>query len=257
MKIASWNVNSLNARLVHLADWLQDAGPDVVGLQETKLEDHKFPVQELEDLGYEAAFIGQKSYNGVAILSRRGLSAITTEFDDLINAPDQRRVIAATIGGVRIINAYVVNGQSLESDKFHFKLKWLRAFAEVVRSELKQHEKLVVMGDFNIAPTDLDVHDPIAWAGQILCSAQERAALDALLALGLSDSFRLLEPTTRAYSWWDYRQAAFRRDQGLRIDLALISDALKSQVLAVGIDKSPRERESPSDHTPVWLRLNS
>lgn len=257
MKIASWNVNSLNARLVHLADWLQDAQPDVVGIQETKLEDHKFPVQELEDLGYEAAFIGQKSYNGVAILSRRGLSAVTTEFDDLINAPDQRRVIAATIGGVRVINAYVVNGQSLESDKFQFKLRWLKAFTELVRTELKNHPHVVVLGDFNIAPTDLDVHDPVAWAGQILCSDEERAALAQLLALGLSDSFRLLEPATRAYSWWDYRQAAYRRDQGLRIDLALISEALKSRLVEVGIDKSPRERESPSDHTPVWLRLNS
>ena len=257
MKIASWNVNSLNMRLMHLADWLQDAQPDVVGLQETKLEDHKFPRQELEDLGYESAFIGQKSYNGVAILSRRGLSEITTEFDDVLNAPDQRRVIAATIGGVRVINAYVVNGQSLESDKFHFKMRWLKAFTEVVRSELKKHQKVVVMGDFNIAPADLDVHDPVAWAGQILCSEEERSALAKLMGLGFCDSFRQLEPATKAFSWWDYRQGAFRRDQGLRIDLALISEALKSQLLEVGIDKSPRERESPSDHTPVWLRLNS
>lgn len=257
MKIASWNVNSLNARLVHLADWLQDAQPDVVGLQETKLEDHKFPLQELEDLGYEAAFIGQKSYNGVAILSRRGLGEITTEFDELLNAPDQRRVIAATIGGVRVINAYIVNGQALGSDKFHFKMRWLKAFTAMVAAELKKYPNLVVMGDFNIAPGDLDVHDPLAWAGQILCSDEERGALKQLLELGLLDSFRLLEPQTRAFSWWDYRQGAYRRDQGLRIDLALISEALRAKLLEVGIDKSPREQESPSDHTPVWLRLNS
>lgn len=256
MKIASWNVNSLNARLLHLADWLQDAQPDVVGIQETKLEDHKFPVQELEDLGYEAVFVGQKSYNGVAILSRRGLSDVQTEFGDGINAADQRRVIAATIAGVRVLNAYVVNGQALESEKFHFKLRWLKAFIELVRNELSRHSRLVVLGDFNIAPTDLDVHDPAGWAGQILCSEPERAAFQQLLALGLSDSYRVLEPSTRAYSWWDYRQAAFRRDQGLRIDFALISEALRSSLLEVGIDKSPREQESPSDHTPIWLRLN-
>jgi exodeoxyribonuclease III len=256
MKIASWNVNSLNMRMTHLADWLQDAQPDVLALQETKMEDHKFPQDALEDLGYESVFLGQKSYNGVALLSRRGLHDVRSEFDDVLNAPDQRRVLAATINGVRVINVYVVNGQALDSDKFHFKMRWLKALTAVVKEELSRHDKLVLLGDFNITPEDQDVHDAKAWAGQIHCSEAERSALQALLALGLHDSYRVLAPQTRAFSWWDYRQAAFRRDLGLRIDLALISEALRAELSAVGIDRAPRERESPSDHAPVWLSLS-
>jgi exodeoxyribonuclease III len=261
MKIASWNVNSLNMRMAHLADWLQESKMDVVCLQETKMEDHKFPVAALEDLGYESAFIGQKSYNGVAILSRRGLAEVQTDFSDadaygVLNASDQRRVIAATVAGVRVINVYIVNGQALESDKFEFKLRWLKALHGVLEHALLRHPKLVLLGDFNIAPSDLDVYDPDAWAGQIHCSEAERAALQRLYALGLMDSFRCLEPAQKAYSWWDYRQAAFRRDRGLRIDLALISNALLANLTAVGIDRAPRERESPSDHTPIWLELS-
>jgi exodeoxyribonuclease III len=257
MKIASWNVNSLNMRLAHLADWLQSAAPDVVCLQETKMEDHKFPTQVLEDLGYESAFIGQKSYNGVAILSRRGLTDVRTEFGALLNAPDQRRVIAATVAGVRVINVYVVNGQALGSEKFEFKMRWLEALTHVVRDELSRHERLVLLGDFNIAPADLDVYDAAAWGADIHCSPAERAALQGLFALGLSDSYRVLEPDSRSFSWWDYRQAAYRRDLGLRIDLALVSEAAKMCMTHVGIDKAPRERESPSDHTPVWLTLSA
>jgi exodeoxyribonuclease III len=253
VKIASWNVNSLNMRMSHLADWLQRAEPDVLCLQETKMEDHKFPVHALEDLGYEAAYTGQKSYNGVAILSKRGLAQVDTDFGDVLNGADQRRVIAATISGVRVINVYVVNGQSLDSDKFRFKLRWLDALHNLVENELLQHDKLVVLGDFNIAPADLDVYDPIAWGEQIHCSKPEREALAGLQALGLHDSFRVLEANTKAFSWWDYRQAAFRRDLGLRIDLALVSNALKAKLTAVGIDKSPRETEGPSDHAPVWF----
>lgn len=255
VKIASWNVNSLNMRMSHLADWLQSAAPDVVCLQETKMEDHKFPIQELEDLGYEAAFTGQKSYNGVAILSRCGLSDVCTDFGEVLNAADQRRVIAATIRGVRVINVYVVNGQSLESEKFQFKLRWLTALTSVVAAELSKHPELALLGDFNIAPGDLDVYDPIAWGGGIHCSKRERDALEKLYALGLHDSYRALWPTTRAFSWWDYRQGAYTRNLGLRIDLALISDRLKARLLAVGIDKNLREQANPSDHTPVWLSL--
>ena len=257
MKIASWNVNSLNMRMSHLADWLQSAAPDVLCLQETKMADHKFPLQALEDLGYEAAFTGQKSYNGVAILSRCGLSDVRTEFCEVLNAPDQRRVIAATIAGVRVINVYVVNGQALDSDKFQFKLRWLAALTRLIEAELTAHPKLVLLGDFNIAPADLDVYDPIAWGGQIHCSLAEREALAKLYALGLHDSFRVLQPNTQAFSWWDYRQAAFARNLGLRIDLALVSNALKNQLSAVGIDKHPREQASPSDHAPVWLSFGA
>ena len=241
----------------HLADWLQTAAPDVICLQETKMEDHKFPIQALEDLGYEAAFTGQKSYNGVAILSRCGLSDVATDFGDVLNASDQRRVIAATIRGVRVINVYVVNGQSLESEKFQFKMRWLAALTSLVAAELSKHPELVLLGDFNIAPGDSDVYDPVAWGGQIHCSKPEREALEKLYALGLHDSYRTLLPNSRAFSWWDYRQGAYARNLGLRIDLALVSDALKTRLLAVGIDKTPREQASPSDHTPVWLSLIS
>lgn len=219
------------------------------------MEDHKFPIQAFEDLGYEAVFTGQKSYNGVAILSRCGIADVRTDFGDVLNALDQRRIIAATIRGVRVINVYVVNGQSLESEKYQFKLRWLTALTSVLEIELSRHPQLVLLGDFNIAPGDLDVYDPVAWGGQIHCSPAERAALAQLYALGLHDSFRVLMPHTQAYSWWDYRQAAFARNLGLRIDLALISDVLKTRLLAAGIDKNPREQAGPSDHAPVWLSL--
>jgi exodeoxyribonuclease III len=259
MKIVSWNVNSLNVRMNHLAQWLDEFAPDVVALQETKLEDHRFPRDELEHLGYESIFLGQKTYNGVAILSRAGLDAATYDFDDVLNAPDQRRVIAATVkhptlGTVRIINVYVVNGQALGSEKFEFKMKWLRALTDVMRTELKQHERVVLLGDFNIAPDDRDCYDPIGWAGQIHCSEDERSALGKLYALGLHDSLRCVEQNP-VYSWWDYRQGAFRRNHGLRIDLALVSTALKSHIRAAGVDKTPRGWESPSDHAPAWLEL--
>ena len=177
------------------------------------------------------------------------------DFGDILNASDQRRVIAATIRGVRVINVYVVNGQALDSEKFQFKMRWLSALTDVIAAELRQHPELVLLGDFNIAPSDLDVYDAIAWGGQIHCSVPEREALAKLYALGLHDSYRVLQPATKAFSWWDYRQAAYARNIGLRIDLALISDALKARLLAVGIDKNPREQVSPSDHAPVWLSL--
>lgn len=255
LKIASWNVNSLNVRLPHLLQWLGEAQPDVVGLQETKLEDPRFPLAALEALGYGCAFHGQKTYNGVAILAReRAIEAVRLGipgFED-----DQRRAIAATIGDVRVINLYVVNGQDLGTEKYAYKLRWLEAVHDWIADELRAHPRLVVLGDFNIAPDARDVHDPEVWnEGHILTSAAERAALQRLLALGLHDAFRLHHDAGGAYSWWDYRQAAFRRDLGLRIDLTLVSDALRPAAVEAGIDREPRTWERPSDHAPAWVRL--
>ncbi|MGY0505758.1 exodeoxyribonuclease III [Luteimonas sp. e5] len=257
MKIASWNVNSLNVRLPHLLQWLQAAAPDVVGLQETKLEDHRFPAEALVEAGYRCAFHGQKTYNGVAILARG------REIDDVqMGIPgfedDQRRVIAATVDGIRIVNLYVVNGQSVGSDKYAYKLRWLDAVHAWIEAELVHHPRMVVMGDFNIAPDARDVHDPAIWnEDHILTSTAERAALQRLQALGLHDAFRLHTDEGGIFSWWDYRQAAFRRDMGLRIDLTLVSEALKPQLAEAGIDREPRTWERPSDHAPAWVRLEA
>ena len=254
MKIASWNVNSLNVRLPQLEQWLQDFAPDVVGLQETKLEDHRFPDTALAALGYRSVFQGQKTYNGVAILARHAVDDVQMGipgFDDV-----QARAIAATVDGVRIVNLYVVNGQDVGTDKYAYKLRWLEAVHAWVADELQRHPKLVVLGDFNIAPDDRDVHDPLVWNdGHILTSSAERDALRGLLALGLHDGFRLHHEDAGIFSWWDYRQAAFRRNLGLRIDLTLVSDALKADVVAAGIDRVPRTWERASDHTPAWVQL--
>ena len=254
MKIASWNVNSLNVRLPHLQQWLQDFAPDVVGLQETKLEDHKFPDTALAELGYRSVFAGQKTYNGVAIVSRLPISDVQVGipgFED-----EQKRVIAATVGEVRIANLYVVNGQDLGTDKYAYKLRWLEAVHGWLEQELREHPKLVVMGDFNIAPDDRDVFDPKVWNdSHILTSTAEREALRRLQALGLHDAFRLHSDEAGVFSWWDYRMGGLRRNLGLRIDLTLVSDALLGQVLESGIDREPRTWERPSDHAPAWLRL--
>ena len=254
MKIASWNVNSLNVRLPHLQQWLQDFAPDVVGLQETKLEDHKFPEDALLAAGYRSAFIGQKTYNGVAILARHSIEDVQLGipgFDDV-----QARAIAATVNGVRIVNLYVVNGQDIGTDKYAYKLRWLEAVHAWLADELQRHPRLVVLGDFNIAPDDRDVHDPLVWNNDhILTSTAERDALRGLLGLGLHDGFRLHHDDAGIFSWWDYRQAAFRRNLGLRIDLTLVSDALRAQVAAAGIDRTPRTWERPSDHAPAWIEL--
>ena len=254
MKIASWNVNSLNVRLPHLQQWLQDFAPDVVGLQETKLEDHKFPEDALLAAGYRSAFIGQKTYNGVAILARHSIEDVQLGipgFDDV-----QARAIAATVNGVRIVNLYVVNGQDIGTDKYAYKLRWLEAVHAWLADELQRHPRLVVLGDFNIAPDDRDVHDPLVWNNDhILTSTAERDALRGLLGLGLHDAFRLRHDDAGIFSWWDYRQAAFRRNLGLRIDLTLVSDALKDAVVDVGIDRTPRTWERASDHTPAWVQL--
>ncbi|MGH8145390.1 MAG: exodeoxyribonuclease III [Rhodanobacteraceae bacterium] len=253
MRIASWNVNSLKVRLPHLEQWCREAQPDVLALQETKLADDRFPRAEIEALGYQVAYSGQKTYNGVAILAREPLQDVVAGvpgFDD-----PQRRVLAATIGDVRIIDLYVVNGQSVGSEKYAWKLEWLRAVTDYLRAELQRHDKLVVLGDFNIAPDDRDVHDPDAWRGQILCSEPERAALRGILELGLVDSFRAFVEDAGHFSWWDYRQAAFRRNLGLRIDLVLASRGLRERMAAASIDRTPRTWERPSDHTPAVLEL--
>lgn len=254
MKIASWNVNSLNVRLPHLEEWLRVAQPDVVGLQETKLEDARFPDSALVGLGYRSVFAGQKTYNGVAILSRepaRDVQAGIPGFDD-----EQKRAIAATVGDVRIVNLYVVNGQDVGTEKYDYKLRWLDAVHGWLADEIKAHPRLVVLGDFNIAPDDRDVHDPAIWNDDsILTSTAERAALRRLMDLGLRDSFRLHHEEGGLFSWWDYRAAGFRRNLGLRIDLALVSDALAPHAKAAGIDREPRTWDRPSDHAPVWVEL--
>ena len=254
MKIASWNVNSLNVRLPHLTQWLGAFAPDIVGLQETKLEDHRFPDTALAELGYRSVFAGQKTYNGVALLARGPIGDVQVGipgFED-----EQKRVIAATVGEVRVVNLYVVNGQDVGTDKYELKLAWLAAVRDWLQEEASLYPRLVVLGDFNIAPDDRDVHDPALWNdGHILTSTPERAALQALLATGLHDAYRLLHQEGEVFSWWDYRQAAFRRNLGLRIDLTLVSDALRAQVAAAGIDRTPRTWERPSDHAPAWIEL--
>jgi len=253
MKIASWNVNSLNVRMPHLTNWLAAAAPDVVALQETKLEDSKFPVEAISALGYRSVFAGQKTYNGVAILARGELQDARSDVDGLVDP--QRRILAATVDGVRIVNLYVVNGQQVGSEKFAYKLDWLGKMRDFLTAELQRFPQLVVLGDFNIAPADADVHDPAAWHEQVLCSTPERDAFKALLELGLHDTFRLFESGAGHYTWWDYRQGAFRRNLGLRIDLILASEALRPRCRAAGIDRAPRTLERPSDHTPVFLEL--
>ena len=249
MKIASWNVNSLNVRLPHVLAWCDAATPDVLALQETKLTDDRFPGAELEEAGYHSVFSGQKTYNGVAILSREPASDPVTDIPGLDDP--QRRILAATIGGVRIIDLYVVNGSEVGSEKFEYKLHWLERVTAWLADEMNQHENVVVLGDFNIAPDDRDVYDPEAWQGKILCSTPEREAYGRILDLGLTDTFRMFEQEERTWSWWDYRMNMFRRKLGLRIDLVLASAAMKERCTASYIDIEPRRQERPSDHTPA------
>lgn len=251
---ATWNVNSLAVRLPQVLDWLAAHPVQVLALQETKLTDDKFPHAELEATGYQVVFHGQKTYNGVALLAREPLDAVVRGlpgFED-----PQARVIAATVGGVRVVGAYFPNGQAPGSDKFAYKMGWLEALQAWLRSELTHHPELLLMGDFNIAPEDRDVYDPIAWAGQIHCTPEERAHFQALLGLGLVDAFRLFEQPPKSWSWWDYRNLAFRKNQGLRIDHILVSEGLRERVRACEIDKLPRKNERPSDHAPVVVTLD-
>ncbi len=258
MKLATWNVNSLAVRLPQVLDWLAAqsaaAAPvDVLVLQETKLTDDKFPRAEIEAAGYQVQCFGQKTYNGVALLSRLPATEIAKNIVDFED--EQARLIAGTVGGVRVIGAYFPNGQAPDSDKFTYKMRWLTGLQNWVQAELARHPALVLMGDFNIAPEDRDAYDPVLLAGTIHLTAQERAHFQGLLDLGLVDAFRLFEQPPKTYSWWDYRMLAFRKNQGLRIDHILVSHALRSRVSHCTIDRQPRKNERPSDHAPVVVEL--
>jgi len=262
-RLASWNLNSLKVRLPHLLDWLAAEKPDAIGLQELKLVDEKFPRDQIEAAGYDCYFAGQPTYNGVAILTRR--ETVASVEDVRVNDPrlpdDQKRLIAATLGfkngtRLRFVNGYMPNGSEVGSEKYAYKLAWFAALTERLREELAHHPALALVGDFNIAPADLDVHDPKAWHEKILCSTPEREAFQTLIGLGLTDSFRHHHPELeKAFSWWDYRMAGFRRNLGLRIDHILLTAPLLAQCTAAGIDKTPRALEQPSDHAPVWANL--
>ena len=258
MQLATWNVNSLKVRLPHVLDWLAGHPVDVLCLQETKLVDTKFPAAALAEGGYASLHSGQPTYNGVAILTRRAtvgeaelIGAGNPHFDD-----EQKRLLCARVNGLRVICAYFPNGQSVDSDKYRYKLAWIDALSQWLTVLQAAGEPLVLAGDFNIAPEDRDVHDPVAWAGQVLCSEPERLRFRQLVSMGFVDSFRLFEQPPKSYSWWDYRQLGFRRNAGLRIDHILTDQRLAGRVTACRIDKEPRRREQPSDHAPVIAELN-
>lgn len=249
LTIATWNVNSLRVRLPQLATWVADSKPDIIALQETKLPDSDFPLADIEVLGYQCAYSGQRTYNGVAVLSRAPIEVIATGipgFDD-----EQKRVLAVRTAGMVVVDLYVPNGKEPGSDKYAYKLRWLEALQQWLESLLRVENNLVVLGDFNIAPEDRDVHDPAAWVGNVHVSEPERDAYRRLLQAGLVDVFRQFDQPEKSYSWWDYRAAGFRRNAGLRIDLILASNALAPLCIAARIDKEPRRAERPSDHTPV------
>lgn len=253
MKIVSWNVNSLNVRLPHVLDYLKEHQPDVLALQETKQTDDNFHKDDLEAAGYHVAFQGQKTYNGVAIISKHPLEDISFDIPHLDDP--QKRVIAATVNGVRIIDIYLPNGQEVGSEKYAYKMKWINALKAYVQDELKVHDKLVLLGDYNIAPADIDIHDPSRWTGKIMCSDEERAHFQDLLNMGLHDSLRELHPDEPMLSWWDYRANAFRRKWGIRIDHLLVTSNIK--VLAGGIHAEERAKERPSDHAPAWIEIET
>lgn len=249
IKIATWNVNSLRVRLSQLLEWLAIHKPDVIVLQEIKLEDKDFPLEALKAAGYHTVSSGQKTYNGTAILSRHPITAVEVSLPDF--ADPQRRLLAATIENIRVVNVYVPNGSSVGSDKYIYKLDWLARLKNYLAHQLQQHERLLVLGDFNIAPEDRDVYDPKAWEGQVLVSEPERQALRDIMSLGLQDAFRIFEEAGGHYSWWDYRAGAFRRNHGLRIDHILITSSLRAGCTACEIDKFTRASERPSDHAPI------
>lgn len=258
MRIATWNVNSIRQRLDQLTGWLARAAPDVVCVQETKVEDDRYPEEPIADTGYKSVFFGQKTYNGVAILARHGLAIedVQKNLDD--DADDaQRRLIAATIEGVRIINVYVPNGQAVGTPAFAFKLDWLERLRAEIAAKYSPADSVLLCGDFNVAPEPIDVHDPKRWEGKVLFHPDERAALKRLMDWGLVDGFRKHHADPKMFSWWDYRMGAYKRNWGLRIDLALLSLPLAAQTKDVWIDKAPRELERPSDHAPVVVELTS
>ena len=277
IRIAAWNVNSLKVRLPQVLKWLQDQERvktpiDALCLQELKLTDDKYPHQELEEAGYISIAAGQKTYNGVAIIVRKdALAPIATDHDTTFlkpvrkipaNVDEQQRILAATVcfkgmQPIRLVSAYFPNGQSPDSDKFVYKLGWLKALESWLKEELTQNSRLALLGDFNIAPSDIDVHDPSKWIGQNLVSPEERKAFQQLLELGLTDSFRMFEQAPKSFSWWDYRMMGFRRNAGMRIDHILLSDALKEKCNSSIIDKEPRTWEQPSDHAPVVAEIRA
>jgi len=253
MKIATWNVNSLKVRLPQVLDFLAAQKPDVLCLQETKLEDANFPVGDLTAAGYQAAFSGQKTYNGVAILSRSALAEVARGIDGYDDP--QRRVIAATISGIRVICVYIPNGESVESAKYVYKFDWLRRLHSCLKEELARFPRLALLGDYNIAPQDRDVHDPKFWAGKVLFSEPEKAAFNDMVALGLQDSFRLFEQPEKSFSWWDYRMNGFKRNLGLRIDHILVTAELAKACKGCTIVRDMRAKERPSDHAPVMAEI--
>ncbi len=253
MKLVTWNVNSLKVRLPHVLEFLAAYRPDALCLQELKLEDANFPLAEIQAAGYQAAFSGQKTYNGVAILSPTAagdVSAGIANFDD-----PQKRVIAATVNGVRVICVYIPNGESVESDKYKYKLDWLMKLLAWLKQELAKYPKLALLGDYNIAPEDRDVYDPKFWAGKVLFSEPEKAAFKDMIALGLTDSFRLFEQPEKSYSWWDYRMNGFKRNLGMRIDHILLSAELAKDCKSCTVDRDFRAKERPSDHAPVVAEI--
>ena len=254
MKISTWNVNSLKVRLEHVCTWAQDKLPDVICLQETKTIDEQFPAEPLIERGFKVSYSGQKTYNGVAVLATREIKDVVTGIPGYEDP--QRRVLTVTVDGVRVINVYVPNGQAVGSEKYSYKLEWFGHLLQFVEQQMEQYGKLAIVGDFNIAPADEDVHDPELWRGKILCSDQEREQFQNLVALGLSDAFRLFDQPERSFSWWDYRAAGFRRDLGLRIDHILVSDQLRDTCTGCIIDKEPRKWERPSDHAPVMAEFS-
>jgi exodeoxyribonuclease-3 len=255
MKIATWNVNSMNVREPHVIEWLQAHEPDVLVLQEIKQITEKFPAEALQAIGYHSIASGQKTYNGVAVISKTPAVDPVFDFPDLDDP--QRRILASTVNGIRIIDLYIPNGSEVGSDKYAYKLGWLDSLRRFLKAELETHEKLVVLGDFNIAPADADVHDPEKWGEAILCSPAERKALTDLYELGLSDVFRKFDHPEKTFSWWDYRAAGFRRNAGLRIDLILTSDVMTERCTASYVDKEPRGWERPSDHAPVVAEFDT
>ena len=257
MKITTWNINSLNARLQHALDWLAANPVDVLALQELKLTDDKFPHDALREAGYEAAVFGQKTYNGVALLARGAVADVTRNIPGF--ADESARVIAGTVEGpggpLRLVNGYFVNGQAPGTEKFEYKMSWLRALRDWLREELATHPRLVLLGDFNIAPEDRDSYDPVGLAETIHHTTEERDHFRKLLGLGLTDAFRLFEQPEKSYSWWDYRMLGYQKNRGMRIDHILVSEALLPQVKACSIDRTPRKWPKPSDHAPVTLTL--
>lgn len=249
MKLATWNVNSIRVRLPQVLDWLKQHGPDMLCLQETKILDEDFPLEAVHAAGYRCVYSGQKTYNGVAIVSRRPAEDVVTALPGRGDA--QKRLLAATIDGLRVVNVYVPNGESVGSEKYMYKLSWLELLEQWLPDELRRHPRLAVLGDFNIAPEDRDVHDPKRWEGQVLFSDQERAAFRRLIDLGLVDTFRRFEQPAQTFSWWDYRLNAFQRNAGLRIDHVLASTELAKCCRSCTIDVLPRQHERPSDHAPV------